>query len=353
MTARRRAVYGNAEPAFDLCELAHAAGATYVARGTSWAYRQLTQIIAGGLVHEGFSFVEAMAVCNTYYGRFNLTADAAEFLLAQKEHAVPVDRFEHGSPRLRDRYPVGVLHHVERPPYSDVYADGRRNQRGGRRSRAVDISGAPAGAAAGEPAVSRSACRVRVDRASCSPPRCWPTRSRRGPGGRADAELPPRGPRRRLQAEVIASTEADRLPRGRARRHLALPLAGGLRRYAARPVPGGLILYDSGLVDEREMPGVPPPRPAVHATADVDLGAKVVTNIVSIGSLGAFVAWLPRETVDAAVAARACRRSSGPEPARPRGGPAPGRARRSRVAIEGADADVPRDAVCEPCGDEG
>jgi 2-oxoglutarate ferredoxin oxidoreductase subunit beta len=124
-------VYGNAEPAFDLCELARAAGATYVARGTSWAYRQLVQLIAGGLVHEGFSFVEAMAVCNTYYGRFNLTADPAEFLLAQREHAVPVDKFEIDGPRLRDSYPVGVISHVERPPYSDVYADAKVRKREG------------------------------------------------------------------------------------------------------------------------------------------------------------------------------------------------------------------------------
>ena len=122
--------FGNAEPAFDLCGLANAAGATYVARGTSWAYRQLVQLVAGGLVHEGFSFVEAMAVCNTYYGRFNLSADGAEFLMAQREHAVPVDQFEAGAPRLRDSYPVGVLHHVERPPYGDVYADAHRKREG-------------------------------------------------------------------------------------------------------------------------------------------------------------------------------------------------------------------------------
>ena len=46
-------VYGNVEPAFDLCELAHAAGATYVARGTSWAYQQLTNVIAGGHLPQG------------------------------------------------------------------------------------------------------------------------------------------------------------------------------------------------------------------------------------------------------------------------------------------------------------
>ncbi len=72
-----------------------------------------------------------MAVCNTYYGRFNLSADAATFLFAQKEHAVPVDQFDTGGPRLRDRYPVGILHHVERPPYSDMYAKARQQTEGG------------------------------------------------------------------------------------------------------------------------------------------------------------------------------------------------------------------------------
>jgi 2-oxoglutarate ferredoxin oxidoreductase subunit beta len=109
--------YGNVEPAFDLCELAHAAGATYVARGTSWAYQQLVNVIAGGIAHRGFSMVEAMAICPTYYGRFNLTADPAAFLLSQKEHAVQADKFDEGETRSHDHYPVGLLHHREREEY--------------------------------------------------------------------------------------------------------------------------------------------------------------------------------------------------------------------------------------------
>jgi 2-oxoglutarate ferredoxin oxidoreductase subunit beta len=111
-------VYGNVEPAFDLCELAHAAGATYVARGTSWGYQQLVNVIAGGIAHRGFSMVEAMAICPVYYGRFNLTPDPMEFLMSQKEHAVPVDQFVEGEARARNRYPVGLLHHREREEYT-------------------------------------------------------------------------------------------------------------------------------------------------------------------------------------------------------------------------------------------
>ena len=87
-------VFGNIEPAFDICQLAHAAGATYVARSTAWAYRQLVDVIAGGIVHKGFSLVEVMAVCPVYYGRFNLTSDPAEFLLGQKERGVPASQFD-------------------------------------------------------------------------------------------------------------------------------------------------------------------------------------------------------------------------------------------------------------------
>ena len=115
--------YGNAEPAFDICELARAAGATYVARGTSYNYQRLSQLIAGGIAHKGFSFIEAMVACPTYYGRQNGVADAAEMLKVQKARAVPVAEFDRDGPRLRDRYPVGVLHHAERIEYTAAYAD--------------------------------------------------------------------------------------------------------------------------------------------------------------------------------------------------------------------------------------
>ncbi len=116
-------VYGNVEPAFDLCELAHAAGATYVARGTAWGYRQLVDVIAGGIAHKGFSMVEAMAVCPIYYGRFNLTPDPAEFLKVQKERAVPASKFEEGESRRHDEYPVGMIHHAERREFVEALGE--------------------------------------------------------------------------------------------------------------------------------------------------------------------------------------------------------------------------------------
>jgi 2-oxoglutarate/2-oxoacid ferredoxin oxidoreductase subunit beta len=114
-------VYGNVEQAFDICELAHAAGATYVARGTAYAYARLASVIAGGIAHKGFSLVEAISSCPTYYGRQNTSSDPSEMLELQKARAVSVERFEPGASRNHSQFPVGVLHHVERLEYTAAY----------------------------------------------------------------------------------------------------------------------------------------------------------------------------------------------------------------------------------------
>ncbi len=113
--------YGNIEQAFDSCELARAAGATFVARGTSYGYRRLVKLLTAAIAHKGFSFVEAMVACPTYYGRQNKAGDAAQMLLRQRDRAVPVERFERDGPREQQRYPVGVLNHVEREEYLAAY----------------------------------------------------------------------------------------------------------------------------------------------------------------------------------------------------------------------------------------
>ena len=115
-------VYGNVEAAFDLCELAHAAGATYVARGTPYSYVNLAQLIAGGIAHKGFAFVEAMVSCPTYYGRQNGIPKASDMMKRQHARAVPVAKFEGEGARLHDCYPTGVLHHAERDEYTAAYA---------------------------------------------------------------------------------------------------------------------------------------------------------------------------------------------------------------------------------------
>jgi len=84
------APFGNLERSFDLCELAKAAGATYVARATSYHVPLLIDLIEAALRNEGFSMVEAITQCPTYFGRKNKVGGAVEMLNWIKDSVVNV-----------------------------------------------------------------------------------------------------------------------------------------------------------------------------------------------------------------------------------------------------------------------
>lgn len=64
--------YGSGEPPFDLCQLAAAAGATYVSRSTTNRGPQTIRYIKTALEHSGFSLVEVISQCPTHFGRYAL-----------------------------------------------------------------------------------------------------------------------------------------------------------------------------------------------------------------------------------------------------------------------------------------
>jgi 2-oxoglutarate ferredoxin oxidoreductase subunit beta len=114
--------YGSIDPPFDPCRVAIACGATYVARGTSYQAQQVERLIEGAIRNPGFSLVEVMANCNTYYGRPNRMT-LADLLSWEKDHAVNVKAAEKMSPeQLEGKFTVGVLHQAARPEYSAAYA---------------------------------------------------------------------------------------------------------------------------------------------------------------------------------------------------------------------------------------
>ncbi|MEW6725241.1 MAG: 2-oxoacid:ferredoxin oxidoreductase subunit beta [Bacillota bacterium] len=116
------APYGNIDRDFDLCDLARAAGATYVARSTAFHARQLSDLIAKGMRHDGFAFIEAVTQCPTYYGRKNKIGDAIAMLNWMKERAIPVKAAERLSrEELKNRITTGELYRVEEPEYSKEY----------------------------------------------------------------------------------------------------------------------------------------------------------------------------------------------------------------------------------------
>ncbi len=111
------APFGVAEPAFDLCRLVDAAGATYVARGTSYGVRQLERLIRGGIEHKGFSFIEAVTQCPTEFGKRNPPKSPVAMLEEFKARAVSVKAAKDMTPEeLKDRLITGLLHKDEDVP---------------------------------------------------------------------------------------------------------------------------------------------------------------------------------------------------------------------------------------------
>lgn len=82
------APYGAIETPFDLAELVKAAGASYVARWTTAHPLQLANSIRRGLENKGFSFIEVLSQCPTYFGRKNRMRTPVEMLKWMKENSI-------------------------------------------------------------------------------------------------------------------------------------------------------------------------------------------------------------------------------------------------------------------------
>lgn len=116
------ASYGHIERPFDICSLVRAAGATYIARSTTYHALQLPKLIGDGIAHHGFSLVEVVTGCPTYYGKFNEMANPVKMLEWQRDHAVNLKQYQILSEEERkDKFAIGLIYSDQAPEYTDEY----------------------------------------------------------------------------------------------------------------------------------------------------------------------------------------------------------------------------------------
>ncbi len=113
--------YRHIEPAFDMCNLAIAAGATYVARGTVYHIQELVRLIAGGIAHRGFSVIEVLAPCPVQFGRRNATPTPIEMYRQLQKTTVSVRQAQLHPEAVAGRAVRGLLLEVERPEFTAEY----------------------------------------------------------------------------------------------------------------------------------------------------------------------------------------------------------------------------------------
>jgi len=85
-------IYGNIDPTFDICLLAKAAGASYVARATVNKGKMLEKYITKGFEHKGFSVIVATANCHTQFGRKNKMSDPISARKWIESREIPIDK---------------------------------------------------------------------------------------------------------------------------------------------------------------------------------------------------------------------------------------------------------------------
>lgn len=118
------APFGHIERSFDIADLAKGAGATYVARATTYHADLLKNLIVAGAKNKGFSVIEAITACPTAYGRKNKLGNGLQMLLWQRDHAVTKKQAEKMSPEeLKDKIIIGELHKSEAPEFTAVYEE--------------------------------------------------------------------------------------------------------------------------------------------------------------------------------------------------------------------------------------
>ena len=116
--------YGNLESTFDICGLAREAGATFVARSTVYHARLLEQIIGLALNKEGFSVVEVISNCMTYFGREIGLPSPVEMMKWQKDNVVLVEKAKDlRKEERKQKIVIGVLVDRKAPAYHELYRE--------------------------------------------------------------------------------------------------------------------------------------------------------------------------------------------------------------------------------------
>jgi len=136
------APYGNVEQPMPICELAVAAGASFVARSTVYHAVELDRFLEQAVRKVGFSLVEVASYCHTTFGRLNKLGGAVDMMRRLKDNSVTQAAVEKLSPDMRTGKIVrGVLCDVDKPEYIALYDEVIRRAQGeaGEKAQAAGV----------------------------------------------------------------------------------------------------------------------------------------------------------------------------------------------------------------------
>jgi len=113
------AQFGNIDYAFDIAKLAVGSGATFVARTTAFHPHEIRKQIKQAIAHEGFSVVEILTPCPTYFGRKNNQKSVLDMMEHLKVSTTPIgSKAKEENPELIER---GIFIDEQKGEYCNEY----------------------------------------------------------------------------------------------------------------------------------------------------------------------------------------------------------------------------------------
>jgi len=115
-------VFGNIDRELDICAVAIAAGATFVARSTAYHAAQLPRLINQGIANKGFSLIEVISPCPTGFGANNGYKAPADMYDMLRDVSISVDKAQSMSKaELKGKIVTGILMNEPDEEYIDKY----------------------------------------------------------------------------------------------------------------------------------------------------------------------------------------------------------------------------------------
>jgi 2-oxoglutarate ferredoxin oxidoreductase subunit beta len=124
--------FGQLEKSFDIVDLATAAGANFVARGTAFHARVMDQLLTKAFSRRGFNLVEIFSPCHTQYGRKNKFKNVVAMYEDLKQGTLDVAAYNKLDPEQRKgKTPTGIFVERDEPGLEELYYEmaGRLQER--------------------------------------------------------------------------------------------------------------------------------------------------------------------------------------------------------------------------------
>ncbi len=113
---------GHVEEPFSITDLLVGAGAPFVARTSTFYFKELVKMMKMSLQREGFSAIDIFAQCPTNYGRSNQLGDPSKLVKMQSESLVPVNKFNEMPEEEREgKFARGIVRDKPRTTFMDHY----------------------------------------------------------------------------------------------------------------------------------------------------------------------------------------------------------------------------------------